>query len=98
MIYREYGNFRNDKFRIELDNDILKCILNDMEYQHFLNLFIEILSRKRKKENKDLISYFLHYNFNKSLSCSTFPTTMKYVDVRPIHNNDGKNNKEIIGR
>ena len=37
------------------------------------------------KENVDIISHFLHHNFNNSLSCSTFPTGMKYADVTPIH-------------
>ena len=37
------------------------------------------------KENVDLISYFLYHNFNNSLSGATFPTTMKYADVIPIH-------------
>ena len=29
------------------------------------------------KENVDIISYFLYRNFNNSLSCATFPTSMK---------------------
>ena len=42
------------------------------------------------KENVDIISHFLYHNFNNSLSCSTFPTGMKYADVTPIHKkNDG---------
>ena len=36
------------------------------------------------KESKDLILYFLHHNFNNSLSFSTFPIVMKYADVKPI--------------
>ena len=39
--YRDYRNFRNDEFIAELDNEILKHI-NNIEYQHFLNIFIEI--------------------------------------------------------
>ena len=46
------------------------------------------------KENRDLISCFQHYNFNNSLSCSTFPTAMKYADVKPIHKKDDKSDKE----
>ena len=30
------------------------------------------------KENVDIISYFLYHDFNDSLSCATFPTSMKY--------------------
>ena len=42
--YRDYRNFRNDEFRAELDNKILKRDINNIEYQHFLNIFIEILN------------------------------------------------------
>ena len=48
------------------------------------------------KENVDIISHFLHHNFNNSLSCSTFPTGMKYADVTPIHKKDDKTDKTII--
>ena len=46
------------------------------------------------KENIDIISYFLHHNFNSSLSCATFPTSMKYADVIPVHKKDDKTDKE----
>ena len=42
--YRDYRNFRNDEFRAELDNEILKHDINNIGYQHFLNIFIEILN------------------------------------------------------
>ena len=42
-------------------------------------------------ENVDVISYFLIYNFNNSLSCPTF---MKYADVTPIHKKDDETDKE----
>ena len=45
------------------------------------------------KENVDVISHFLYHNFNNSLSCSTFPTGMKYADVTPIHKKDNKTGK-----
>ena len=45
-------------------------------------------------ENVDIISYFLYHNFNNSLSCATFPTSMKYADVTPIHKKDDKTDKE----
>ena len=38
---------------------------------------------KNIKENVDIISYFLYHNFNNSLSCATFPTSMKYAGVIP---------------
>ena len=46
------------------------------------------------KENVDIISHFLYHNFNNSLSCATFPTSMKYADVIPIHKKDDKTDKE----
>ena len=46
------------------------------------------------KENVDIVSYFLYHNFNNSLSCATFPTSMKYAEVTPIHKKDDKTDKE----
>ena len=46
------------------------------------------------KENVDIISYFLYHDFNDSLSCATFPTSMKYDDIIPIHKKDVKTDKE----
>ena len=46
------------------------------------------------KENIDITSYFLYHNFNILMSCSTFPTGMKYAEVTPIHKKDDKNDKE----
>ena len=45
------------------------------------------------KKTVDLISHFLYHNFNNSLSCSTFPTGMKYADVTPIDKKDDKTDK-----
>ena len=45
------------------------------------------------KENVDIISHFMYHNFNYSLSCSTFPTGMKYADVTTIHKKDDKTDK-----
>ena len=42
------------------------------------------ISVKIAKENVDTVSYFLYHDFNNSLSCSTFPTGMKYAEVTPI--------------
>ena len=47
------------------------------------------------KENADIVTHFLYHNFNNSLSCSTFPTGMKYPDVTPIHKKDDKTDKTI---
>ena len=45
------------------------------------------------KENIDIISHFLYHNFINSLSCSTFPTGIKYANVTPIHKKDDKTDK-----
>ena len=45
------------------------------------------------KENIDVISHFVYHNFNNSLSCSFFPTGMRYADIAPNHKRDDKTNK-----
>ena len=52
--YRDYRNFRNNEFRAELDNEMLKRDLGNMEYQHFLNIFIEILNKHAPMKQKYL--------------------------------------------
>ena len=46
------------------------------------------------KENKDIVAFFIHYNFNNSLSSSTFPTALKYANVKPVFKKDDKTDKE----
>ena len=47
------------------------------------------------KENKDNCS-FLHksYNFNNSLLSSTFPTALKYTNVKPVFKKHEKTDEE----
>ena len=52
--YRNYRNFRNDEFRVELNNEILKHDINNTEYQYFLNVFIEILNKHAPMKTKYL--------------------------------------------
>ena len=52
--YRDYRNFRNNEFKAELDNEMLKHDLGNMEYQHFLNIFIEILNKHAPMKQKYL--------------------------------------------
>ena len=67
-----------------------------------INLTIRKVSQKTDisvriiKENIGIVSYFLYHNFNNSLSCSTFPTAMKYAEVTPIHIRMIKLTKKII--
>ena len=52
--YRDYRNFRNNEFIAELDNVMLKHDLGNMEYQHFLNIFTEILNKHAPMKQKYL--------------------------------------------
>ena len=67
------------------------------------NLKIEKASQKWdiplkiiKQKNVDIILYFLYHNCNNSWSCATFPTSMKYADVIPVHKKDDKTDKESL--
>ena len=40
------------------------------------------------KQDTDILSDLLQYNFNNSLSCSPFPTGMKYAEDTPIYKKD----------
>ena len=46
------------------------------------------------KENKDAVAFFIHHNFSNSLSSSTFPTTLKYADIKTVFKKDDKTDKE----
>ena len=44
--------------------------------------------------NKYVIALSIGHNFNNSLSGSSFPTGLKYADVRPVFKKDDKTEKE----
>ena len=46
------------------------------------------------KENKDVISFDVFHNFNNALSSCSFPTALKYVDVRAAFKKEDKTDKE----
>ena len=50
--YRDYQNFQNNEFRAELDNEMSKHDLRNMGYQHFLNIFIDILNKHARMKQK----------------------------------------------
>ena len=52
--YRNYRNLRNDEFRVELNNEILKHDINNIEYQYLFNVFIEILNKHAPMKTKYL--------------------------------------------
>ena len=41
------------------------------------------ISVKIIKENKDIVVFFIHHNFNNSLSSCGFLPVVKYADVKP---------------
>ena len=43
--YRSYKRFRHNSCRTELNNELLKYDLCNIEYQHFLNIFLDILNK-----------------------------------------------------
>lgn len=53
------------------------------------------ISNKVIKENKDLISFYICYNFNSSLSMFLFPTPLIYAKVRLTRKSDKKWMKQI---
>ena len=36
------------------------------------------------RENKNIVAFFIHYNFINSLSSCTFTTALKYADVKSV--------------
>ena len=52
MNYRDYQNFHSNEFRAELDNEMSKHDLGNMEHQHFLNIFIDILNKHSPMKQK----------------------------------------------
>ena len=50
------------------------------------------------KENKDIVAFFIHHNFNNSLSSSIFPTALKYANVKPVFKKYDKTDKESYRR
>ena len=42
------------------------------------------------KENKDIVAFLIHHGFINSLPSSTFPTALKYADVKPVFKKDDK--------
>ena len=45
VIQRQYKNFRNNYFRIEIDNALLKCNSNNIDYDNFIKTFSTVLAK-----------------------------------------------------
>ena len=68
--YRDYRKFLNEEFRAQLDYEISKHDINNMEYQHFLNIFIEVLNKHAPMKQKYLRANqgrFLAKNLHKAI-------------------------------
>ena len=52
VVHRDFKKFRNDLFRLELDNELIKHDINNIEYDHFINIFTETLSKHAPLKKK----------------------------------------------
>ena len=74
---KKLGNF-TFSFNFILHDDTVKKFnkLKNKKASQKTDIPIKIVIK-----NVDIISHFLYHNFNNSLSCSTFPTDMKYAET-----------------
>ena len=61
VIHRQYKNFRNDYFRIELENALLKYDFNNIDYDNFIKTFLTVLAKHAPIKKKYLKAN--HINF-----------------------------------
>ena len=90
--YRNYRIFRNDEFRAELDNEILKHDINNIEYQYFLNIFIEVLNKHAPMKIK-----YLRENQGKFMTKGLHKAIMKGSRLRNkfLRDRTGTSRKEF---
>ena len=68
--YRSYKRFRNNSFRTEVDNELLKYDLCNIEYQRFLNIFFDIFNKHppiKKKFIRENQSTFMTRELSKAI-------------------------------
>ena len=54
VIHQQYKNCRNDYFRIELENALLKYNFNNIDYDNFMKTFLTVLNKHAPiKKNKE---------------------------------------------
>ena len=75
--YRDYRKFHNEELRALLDNEILKHDINNMEYQHFLNIFIEVLNNHAPMKQK-----YLRANHGRFMTKNLHKAIMKRSRLR----------------
>ena len=74
---KKLGNFTFSFNFILHDNTVKKFVkLKNKKASQKTDIAIKIVIK-----NVDIISHFLYHNFSNSLSCSTFPTDMKYAET-----------------
>ena len=61
VIHRQYKNFRNDYFGIELENALLKYDFNNIDYDNFIKTFLTVLDKHAPIKKKYLRAN--HANF-----------------------------------
>ena len=49
VIHRQHKNFRNDYFRIELGNALLKYDFNNIDFDNFVKTFLAVLHRQQTR-------------------------------------------------
>ena len=80
-------------FRFVSLNDTLKRVnkLNRKKASQATDILVKII-----KENKDVMSFYVFHNFNNGLSSCSFPSALKYADVRPVFKKDDKTDKRKL--
>ena len=54
VIHPQYKNFRNEYFRIELENTLLKYDFNNIDYDSFIKIFLTVLDKHASIKKKYL--------------------------------------------
>ena len=49
---------------------------------------------KNIQKNNDLLTFYIHHNFNNCVWNYSLKTTLKYADIRPALKKNGKTDKE----
>ena len=75
--YRDYQKFRSDEFKAESDNEMLKHDINNMEYQYFFDISVEILSKHTPMKQK-----YLRANQGRFLMKNVLKAIMKRSGLR----------------
>ena len=68
IVYHEHKNFSNEKIGAELDMELSKHDIHDIEYKQFWNIFSGILDKnvpKKRKGNHENQGSFMNKNSEK---------------------------------